>query len=151
MDLCDGRREWDLSQDTASQPGEARRGGAVSGDQAEDDEAVNPASTAWVIAMADEPRSFPNFNRVIVSSLVLSYINSLALGLAFNLGALGDIPLLVQPKNSIDGHGLRALPPLILLIPLPGFLGMTKARAKMIHYPLNATIRSQGGPFCCTS
>ena len=90
--------------------------------------------------MADEPRSFPNFNRVIVSSLVLSYINSLALGLAFNLGALGDIPLLVQPKNSIDGHGLRALPPLILLIPLPGFLGMTKARAKKIHFPLNATI-----------
>jgi hypothetical protein len=95
--------------------------------------------------MADEPRSFPNFNRVIIASLVLSYINSFVVGLAFDLGAFGGVPLLVQPKNSIDGHCLRAFP---RLTPPPGFLGMTKTRAELIHYLLNATIRSQGQLFC---
>jgi hypothetical protein len=96
--------------------------------------------TVWVITMADEPRPFPNFNHVIVATLMLSYINSLAVGLAFNLGAFGDLPLLIQPKKSVGGHGVRALPLLILLIPLPGFLGMTKTPAELIHFLLDATI-----------
>jgi hypothetical protein len=82
--------------------------------------------TVWVITSADEPRPFPNFNQVIVASLMICYINSLAVGLAFNLGAFGDVPLLIQPKKSVGGHGLRALPRLILLTLLPGFLGVTK-------------------------
>ena len=60
--------------------------------------------TVSVITMADEPRSVPNFNHVIVTSLMLSYINSLAVGLTFNLGAFWDVPLLIQPKKSVGGH-----------------------------------------------
>jgi hypothetical protein len=75
--------------------------------------------------MAYESRSFPNFDHVIVARLMLRDINSLAVCLAFNLGAFGDVPLLIQPKKSVGGHGLRVPPRLILLTPPAGFLGMT--------------------------
>jgi hypothetical protein len=59
----------------------------------------------WVTATTDEPRSIPDLNHVMFASLVLGYINSFAVGQAFNLLALGTVLLLVQPKNAISGHG----------------------------------------------
>ena len=78
---------------------------------------------------------------------MLSYLNSLSVCVAFKLGAFWGVPLLIQPRKSVGGHPLRALPRLILLTPLPGLSWHDKTQAGLIHYCLDATIRTVSGPF----
>jgi hypothetical protein len=63
----------------------------------------------WIAETAHGPRSIPDLNYCVITSLVPGYVNSFVIGRALDRLALRGVAILVQPQKSVGGH--QRLPP----------------------------------------
>jgi len=65
---------------------------------------VSPSGLVGVTAATNRPTSIPDFNRLVIASLMCGYVDSLLVGQALYLRALRSVPFVVPPNKSVGCH-----------------------------------------------